>query len=948
MAINDSQDNPDTTPKESNPVSSVPPSSATVGEGKGSLNDKMPNFIFSKITATVFVAVFAVIGAYLILGGHAATPFAGTVTDYTDPAYLTNLTASDRSFYDQPQNAYLDTVPATDMLNAVGINFNVNANEASDTAHLLKDTGFTHARLGTNWGGFMSYANPTQVNPTAAGDLTTKIDALKANGIRPLIILYAGDTNPVPNSSFTGSYTVTPKVGDTTVTVSSSTAKQIVPGKTGIEDNGVMAGILFTAVSGNTVTLSKPIDSTADLSGKMTILTYAPFQKPFLADGVTPNPVYTTDSKGWLAYVNGVASTAKAALGNNNFDLEVWNELSFGSNFLAAANYYSSPPNPTLTGSTTAQILADTGNFIANPANGFTGVQITNGFASQSPFPSGSTLPSTITALSKHPYQNEKVYPADLKYDQSYPLNALMQRDYTTKTVGGKTVNVDTFTPSFVAHYPEQSLSAFTDQSLLRDMSPISTTLGGSLHGSNAANPQGHTAQVWITEYNYGLTPPRNGGDPNNGKYNYTNNDREYIQAKAQIRYLSDFVNKGAKQIDFYAAKDSKQGPYSLNLVDSSFISAVDSNPNVYPGDSQGGFITQTIHNFLKPFMAAQTITKPQSLALNEIDDYSGNIQFSGNGTAQYPDLYNRNVFSFYPYQLTNSSFLVPIYVQTSDLEKIYNSSAPGETKFDLPAETYRLTIGGVNGNNINSMTFYDPLTGATPSVNVISRSSTNIVIEVPVTDSPRLLYISETGNNNTQPLAPPTATINSPANNVTVSGTVNIQASATTDPRTSVADVQFYLNGAKLGKQISSAPYTYAWNTNSVANGSYTITAVVQDGTGAMATSPPVTIKVSNSGGNKSNATSPLSATILNPTIGEILTADTKLQVNATPSTGASITSVQYVVDGADYGSAVTSSPFEVQFKTSGAKGTHSVSAIVKDSSGQSVTTPAVSFTVN
>ena len=64
-------------------------------------------------------------------------------------------------------------------------------------------------------------------------------------------------------------------------------------------------------------------------------------------------------------------------------------------------------------------------------------------------------------------------------------------------------------------------------------------------------------------------------------------------------------------------------------------------------------------------------------------------------------------------------------------------------TRFDLPAETYRLTIGGVTGKGA-AVSATDPLTGQAVQVKVISGSGDQLVVELPVTDSPRLLTISE------------------------------------------------------------------------------------------------------------------------------------------------------------------------------------------------------------
>ncbi|HKW29463.1 MAG TPA: Ig-like domain-containing protein [Verrucomicrobiae bacterium] len=91
----------------------------------------------------------------------------------------------------------------------------------------------------------------------------------------------------------------------------------------------------------------------------------------------------------------------------------------------------------------------------------------------------------------------------------------------------------------------------------------------------------------------------------------------------------------------------------------------------------------------------------------------------------------------------------------------------------------------------------------------------------------------------------PPVVNITAPANNAKVSGTVSVSADATDD--TSVAYVQFQLDGVNLGWTITNAPYTVAWNTASVTNGTHILTALAQDTAGNQAISGPVTLSVTN-----------------------------------------------------------------------------------------------------
>jgi hypothetical protein len=67
------------------------------------------------------------------------------------------------------------------------------------------------------------------------------------------------------------------------------------------------------------------------------------------------------------------------------------------------------------------------------------------------------------------------------------------------------------------------------------------------------------------------------------------------------------------------------------------------------------------------------------------------------------------------------------------------------------------------------------------------------------------------------------------------VAGTITIMANATDN--VGVASVQMKLDGVNLGSSITSAPYSFPWNTLSAANGCHQISVVAQDAAGNQGT---------------------------------------------------------------------------------------------------------------
>jgi len=94
----------------------------------------------------------------------------------------------------------------------------------------------------------------------------------------------------------------------------------------------------------------------------------------------------------------------------------------------------------------------------------------------------------------------------------------------------------------------------------------------------------------------------------------------------------------------------------------------------------------------------------------------------------------------------------------------------------------------------------------------------------------------------------PPAASVTSPANGATVSGTVVVNASASDN--VGVTQMQLFIDRTQVAANTSSTSLSFSWSTVTVANGSHTIVAKAFDATGNVGTSATVTVTVSNTTG--------------------------------------------------------------------------------------------------
>jgi hypothetical protein len=186
----------------------------------------------------------------------------------------------------------------------------------------------------------------------------------------------------------------------------------------------------------------------------------------------------------------------------------------------------------------------------------------------------------------------------------------------------------------------------------------------------------------------------------------------------------------------------------------------------------------------------------------------------------------------------------------------------------------------------------------------------------------------------------PPTVAITSPAGGATVGGTVTVSASASDD--VGVAGVQFRLDGANLGAEDTSSPYSAAWDTRAFSNGSHTLTAIARDAAGNTVTAASVTVTVSNAVSD----TTPPTVAITSPAGGATVTGTVKVTAAASDA-GSGVAAVSFFLDGASLATA-TNSSYTINWNTrKSSKGTHVLTAVARDNAGNTQQSAGITVTV-
>lgn len=135
-----------------------------------------------------------------------------------------------------------------------------------------------------------------------------------------------------------------------------------------------------------------------------------------------------------------------------------------------------------------------------------------------------------------------------------------------------------------------------------------------------------------------------------------------------------------------------------------------------------------------------------------------------------------------------------------------------------------------------------DPAPGATATLPITDHTLTGFACATAFD-----LSGNESSASNSVPIPDmiaPTVTVTAPATGP-VSGTVVVTATAA--DAVGVVGVQFRLDGANLGVEDTTAPFSISWNTLTATNGTHTLSAVARDAAGNSTTSAGVIVTVAN-----------------------------------------------------------------------------------------------------
>jgi hypothetical protein len=364
------------------------------------------------------------------------------------------------------------------------------------------------------------------------------------------------------------------------------------------------------------------------------------------------------------------------------------------------------------------------------------------------------------------------------------------------------------------------------------------------------------------------------------------------------------------------------------------------------------------------------TLTGASTGTLTATADSNGNFMFTGLANGTYTVTPTKSNFSFVP---ASQNVSVSGANVTGILFTAQTTGSP----------SIKLVQSNVNGNEAGT-------SNMSVSFNSSNTAGNFLIVTGTAARPASTLTISDTlGNSYTAAMGPVTDTVQ----NVTVyiwyvanckggASTVTITPSGTAALEIHVSEwsglaasstVDQIASNTGTGTSVSSGPQTttangelifgYGWvlNTASAGAGFTPISLVngdldeyqIQPASGSIAATFTQTsgtwfaamVTFKPTGGTSGNG---LNVSMVSPAPNAIVTSMTNVSASATDLSN-SITGVQFLLDGNNLGTQVTSAPYSITWDTSTTTaGTHTLSAIAHDSAGQNTTAASLTVTVD
>jgi len=610
---------------------------------------------------------------------------------YVDPAQL-DVPWPKHSHVKQPWRGFLETRPAAELLDGIGMVYQFHGGSMEAQLGLLARAGVRCIRweqpFGTYDPDIKGLAKPSEAR------YREMLRLCKRLGIVPIILLNAHHGYPCKMKHFERRLAADAPKGSTELSLDSVDGFRVLySGTSGL--TAYWAGeVLFTEIDKErkAVKLSKPLPKDLKKGDKLSCvdLYYLPLHP-------VGTPEFEHTAGGWVDYARAVCQVAKEE--GVVIELEVWNELSFGSHFAGGHGINDYWPGRA---KFTRDFLRPGGHAwelsrrtTEMAKKEFPGTRVIWGWSNTTFFHCPiKELPPGTDGQSYHPYGTGWREMPEREQDPKNPARCLE---------GGS--------PTYRLCMAEGWAHTFIQcESLMHHLRPDKRL---------AVKPEGvERFHHYITEH--GIVPAEAGVKGDDASLR--------LKEKFLLRALLFWLNKGLSRMTlFVAGPDKNDEGMGLHLAKVSELKAM---PPEAEADAWLSPALRSLRRALRAFEGAEPIPKPRQLDVQFAKLSPDRKVFEA--PEGKPSLSFSDLFAVLPFQVTAKKFVIALYEMTPN----YNIE-------DLKDVSYRITLRPLAGKACK-VSYYDPLADGALRVKVVECGDDALTLELPVIDTPRLLTIEE------------------------------------------------------------------------------------------------------------------------------------------------------------------------------------------------------------
>jgi hypothetical protein len=613
----------------------------------------------------------------LVLGACFAAEF--PVEPYVDPTQL-EVPWPRHSFYRVPWRAYLETVSGFDLLQGVGVAYNVSGNP-DILMRMLSECGFRTMRF--EWGWNCQTWDGPGIDPGREQEIRKTLQAARRWNVKACILLNAHHGVPCPVRGWRVKLLADAPKGAAEVKLDN--VKDFVPGYTGlsnIEDYWA-ASVIFTQIDAATGTckLSKPLPKDLKAGQQVDVhrLRYLPL-----------HPVGTKEfdetAQGWVNYARAICAIA-ADEGFRDCRIEIWNELSFGSNFTNINHYYkpdkAKMPDFLNKGGSAWELARRTVDMAHRE---FPAMEVIWGFSNTTFYHCKiENLPPGTDGQTYHPYFESR----RLK---------LPENDY-------RNWSLEQPLPSFTWHLPEAAANFPQTEAIIRLINPK----------ARLARPEGtRVFRHYITEYGMPIQD-----------YGVKDVDRAWhIKNKMISRGTLFFLSKGLCGLYHFCAGG--------DALDMGLLGKQAEKLTEYPADLDAALSPslKMMKRLTSAFDGSVPLASMRQLGA-EVAALDQRVQLPAGPDNKWPPLYQHQRFCVLPYQVKPDRFVVALYVQSIDILE------------DIEPQPYRVALTNIRGADAK-LEMIDVLSGKPVPFKTLEATDERLRIEFDAVGWPYLLMVQE------------------------------------------------------------------------------------------------------------------------------------------------------------------------------------------------------------